>query len=178
MVSDCGKYLLGGVLVGDASEYGTLLQMMLNKIELPESPEFPILPDSSGKAVPALGADALPDTAQIRSCNNVSKGEICSAVCDGAISIGALKTCTKAGTAQAAALPVTQIMKAEMKKQGMAVNNHLCEHFPYSRQELCFTRVRVGKFKSFDALLAAAHGNGMAAHLQADRGSILASVLE
>jgi nitrite reductase (NADH) large subunit len=30
----CGKYLLGGVMVGDASEYGTLLQMMLNKIEL------------------------------------------------------------------------------------------------------------------------------------------------
>src|SRR5471032_2224096 len=26
VVSDCGKYLLGGVMVGDASEYGTLLQ--------------------------------------------------------------------------------------------------------------------------------------------------------
>ncbi len=60
VVSDCGKYLLGGVLIGDASEYGTLLQMMLNKIELPESPEFLILPDSSGKAKPALGADACP----------------------------------------------------------------------------------------------------------------------
>lgn len=40
VVSECGKFLLGGVMVGDASEYGTLLQMMLNKIELPESPEF------------------------------------------------------------------------------------------------------------------------------------------
>jgi nitrite reductase (NADH) large subunit len=31
VVSDCGKFLLGGVLVGDAAEYGTLLQMMLNR---------------------------------------------------------------------------------------------------------------------------------------------------
>jgi nitrite reductase (NADH) large subunit len=36
VVSDCGKRLLGAVLVGDAAEYGTLLQMMLNGIELPE----------------------------------------------------------------------------------------------------------------------------------------------
>src|SRR5204862_4099243 len=61
--------------------------------------------------------------------------------------IGALKSCTKAGTACGGCVPlVTQIMKAEMKKQGMAVNNHVCEHFPYSRQEL-YHLVRVGKFK-------------------------------
>ncbi|MDT6961180.1 nitrite reductase large subunit NirB [Cupriavidus sp. SZY C1] len=175
VVSDCGKYLLGGVLVGDAAEYGTLLQMMLNRIELPESPEFLILPSSDGQAKPALGADALPDTAQICSCNNVSKGQICAAVTDGATSIGALKTCTKAGTACGGCVPlVTQIMKAEMKKQGMAVNNHLCEHFPYSRQEL-YHLVRVGKFKAFDDLLAA-HGKGLGCDIcKPTVGSILAS---
>ncbi|MNM52242.1 Nitrite reductase [NAD(P)H] [compost metagenome] len=175
VVSDCGKYLLGGVLVGDAEEYGTLLQMMLNRIELPESPEFLILPSSDGKAKPALGADALPDTAQICSCNNVSKGQICAAVGDGATSIGALKTCTKAGTACGGCVPlVTQIMKAEMKKQGMAVNNHVCEHFPYSRQEL-YHLVRVGKFKSFEDLLAA-HGKGLGCDIcKPTVGNILAS---
>ncbi len=175
VVSECGKYLLGGVLVGDATEYGTLLQMMLNKIELPESPEFLILPSSDGKAKPALGADALPDVAQICSCNNVSKGEICAAVCDGATSIGAMKSCTKAGTACGGCVPlVTQIMKAEMKKQGMAVNNHLCEHFPYSRQEL-YHLVRVGQFKTFDDLLAA-HGKGLGCDIcKPVVGSILAS---
>lgn len=175
VVSDCGKYLLGGVLVGDAAEYGTLLQMMLNRIELPESPEFLILPSSDGKAKPALGADALPDTAQICSCNNVSKGQICTAVTDGATSIGALKSCTKAGTACGGCVPlVTQIMKAEMKKQGMAVNNHVCEHFPYSRQEL-YHLVRVGKFKTFDDLLAA-HGSGLGCDIcKPTVGSILAS---
>ncbi|MFL6659621.1 MAG: nitrite reductase large subunit NirB [Massilia sp.] len=160
VVSECGKYLLGGVMVGDASEYGTLLQMMLNKIALPESPEFLILPSADGKARPGLGVDALPDSAQICSCNDVSKGALCAAVCGGATTIGALKSCTNAGTSCGGCVQlVTQVMKAEMKKQGMAVNNHLCEHFPYSRQEI-FHLVKVGHIKSFADLLAE-HGSGM-----------------
>ncbi|MBA5606843.1 nitrite reductase large subunit [Duganella sp. FT3S] len=160
VVSDCGKYLLGGVMVGDASEYGTLLQMMLNKIELPESPEFLILPQSDGKAKPGLGVDALPASAQICSCNAVSKGTLCDAVGGGATSIGELKSCTGAGTACGGCVPlVTQIMKSEMKKLGMAVNNHVCEHFPYSRQEL-FHLIRVGKITTFADLLKQ-HGKGL-----------------
>ncbi|BCG04408.1 nitrite reductase large subunit (plasmid) [Paraburkholderia sp. PGU19] len=160
VVSECGKQLLGAVMVGDATEYGTLLQMMLNRIELPEAPEFLILPQSDGKARPGLGADALPEAAQICSCNNVSKGEICAAVCAGATSIGAVKSATCAGTACGGCVPlVTQVMKAEMKKQGLAVNNHVCEHFAYSRQEL-YHIVRVERIKTFDALLEK-HGNGL-----------------
>jgi nitrite reductase (NADH) large subunit len=160
VVSDCGKYLLGGVMVGDASEYGTLLQMMLNKIELPESPEFLILPQSDGKAKPGLGVDALPASAQICSCNAVSKGALCDAVGNGATTIGELKSCTGAGTACGGCVPlVTQIMKSEMKKLGMAVNNHVCEHFPYSRQEL-FHLIRVGKIATFADLLKQ-HGKGL-----------------
>ncbi|WP_426339992.1 nitrite reductase large subunit NirB [Pseudoduganella sp. S-14] len=160
VVSDCGKYLLGGVMVGDAGEYGTLLQMMLNKIELPEAPEFLILPQSDGAAKPGLGVDALPAGAQICSCNDVSKGAICEAVAGGATSIGAIKQCCNAGTSCGGCVPlVTQIMKAEMKKLGMDVNNHVCEHFPHSRQEL-FHLIRVGQIKSFEDLLAR-HGKGM-----------------
>ncbi|QRX83838.1 nitrite reductase large subunit NirB [Glaciimonas sp. PAMC28666] len=160
VVSDCGKFLLGGVMVGDASEYGTLLQMMLNRIELPEAPEFLILPQADGNAKPGLGVDALPDTAQICSCNNVSKGDLCAAVCGGVTNIGDLKSCTKAGTSCGGCVAlVTQIMKSEMKKQGLAVNNHVCEHFSYSRQEL-YHLVRFGKIKSFDALITQ-HGKGL-----------------
>ncbi len=160
VVSDCGKYLLGGVMVGDAGEYGTLLQMMLNRIELPEAPEFLILPQSDGAAKPGLGVDALPAGAQICSCNDVSKGAICEAVAGGATSIGAIKQCCNAGTSCGGCVPlVTQIMKAEMKKLGMDVNNHVCEHFPHSRQEL-FHLIRVGQIKSFEDLLAR-HGKGM-----------------
>jgi len=175
VVSSCGKYLLGGVLVGDAAEYGTLLQMMLNKIELPESPEFLILPQSDGNARPALGVDALPDSAQICSCNDVSKGTICAAVCGGAVTIGDVKSCTAAGTSCGGCVAlVTQVMKAEMKKQGLAVNNHLCEHFAFSRQELHHL-VRVNQIKTFPALLAQ-HGKGLGCDVcKPAAASILAS---
>ncbi|SAL47863.1 nitrite reductase [NAD(P)H] large subunit [Caballeronia cordobensis] len=159
VVSDCGKFLHGAVMVGDATEYGTLLQMMLNKIELPEAPEFLILPSSDGKAKPALGVEALPEAAQICSCNNVSKAEICAAVCAGATSIGAIKSSCKAGASCGGCVPlVTQVMKSEMKRQGLAVNNHICEHFPYSRQEL-YHIARVEGHRTFGALLAK-HGKG------------------
>lgn len=160
VISEDGKQLLGAVLVGDATEYGTLLQMALNGITLPAEPEFLILPSSDGKAKPGLGVDALPDTAQICSCNNVTKGAICAAVGDGATTIAQMKSCTKAGATCGGCVPlVTQVMKMEMSRRGMAVNNHLCEHFAYSRQEL-FHLVRVGNIRSFDDLVAR-HGKGL-----------------
>ena len=160
VVSECGKYLLGAVMVGDAAEYGTLLQMMLNKIALPDAPEFLILPQPDGKARPMLGVDALPAGAQICSCNDVSKGALCEAVSGGATTIGAIKSCTGAGTACGGCVPlVTQVMKAEMKKQGLAVNNHVCEHFAHTRQEL-YHIVKAGKIRTFAALLEQ-HGSGL-----------------
>jgi len=176
VVSADGKQLLGAVLVGNADEYGTLLQMALNGITLPAEPEFLILPSSDGKAKPGLGVEALPDTAQICSCNNVSKGQIGAAVGNGVCTIGEMKACTKAGATCGGCVPlVTQVMKAEMAKRGMAVNNHLCEHFAYSRQEL-YHLVRVGQVKTFDELLAK-HGKGLGCDVcKPTAASILASV--
>jgi nitrite reductase (NADH) large subunit len=160
VVSDCGKRLLGAVLIGDAAEYGSLLQTALNGLPLPEAPEFLILPQSDGNARPAIGVDALPAAAQVCSCNDVSKAAICDAVAGGACDIGAIKSCTGAGTSCGGCVPlVTQIMKAEMQKQGLAVNNHLCEHFPYSRQELHHL-IRIGGLHTFGELLHK-HGRGL-----------------
>jgi nitrite reductase (NADH) large subunit len=160
VVTEDGKRLLGAVLVGDADDYGSLLQYALNGIELPTAPEFLILPASDGQARPALGVDALPDTAPICSCNSVSKGQICTAVGEGATTLGAIKACTKAGTSCGGCVPlVTTLMKAEMSRRGMAVNNHLCEHFAFSRQEL-YHLIRVGQIRSFDELLSR-HGQGL-----------------
>ncbi len=160
VISADGKSLLGAVMVGDATEYDSLLQIALNGLALPADPEFLILPASDGQAKPGLGVDALPDSAQLCSCNNVSKGQVCAAVGSGATSIGALKTCTKAGTTCGGCVAlVTQVMKAEMKRQGLAVNNHVCEHFAYSRQEL-YHLVRVGNIRSFAELLGQ-HGDGL-----------------
>lgn len=175
VVSEDGKQLLGAVLVGNADEYGTLLQMALNGIALPEEPEFLILPSSDGKAKPGLGVEALPDSAQICSCNSVSKGAICAAVGEGACTVAELKACTKAGATCGGCVPlVTQVMKFEMARRGMAVNNHLCEHFAYSRQEL-YHLVRVGQIKTFDELLAK-HGQGLGCDIcKPAAASVLAS---
>jgi nitrite reductase (NADH) large subunit len=160
VVSEDGEKLLGAVLVGDAAEYGTLQQMALNGIKLPAEPEFLILPSSDGKAKVGLGPDALPDGAQLCSCNNVTKGQICAAVGGGCTTMGEIKACTKAGATCGGCVPlVTQVMKFQMAKLGMAVNNHLCEHFPHSRQEL-YHLIRVGGIKTFGDLLAR-HGKGL-----------------
>ncbi len=160
VVSADGQFLLGAVLVGDAAEYGTLQQMALNRIKLPAEPEFLILPSSDGKAKVGLGPDALPDSAQLCSCNNVSKGRICAAVGEGCGTIGAIKSATRAGATCGGCVPlVTQVMKFEMARRGMAVNNHLCEHFPHSRQEL-YHLIRVGGIKTFSDLLHK-HGTGL-----------------
>ncbi len=175
VVSEDGKQLLGAVLVGDAVEYGTLLQLALNGIALPAEPEFLILPSSDGKAKPGLGVDALPDTAQICSCNDVTKGQICAAVGEGVCTAAGMKACNKAGASCGGCVPlVTQVIKMEMAKRGMAVNNHLCEHFPYSRQEL-YHLVRVGEIKTFNDLLAR-HGSGLGCDIcKPTAASVLAS---
>ena len=59
IVSADGKKLLGAVLVGDCSDYDTLLQYFLNGIELPADPQTLILPYNAGDA-PTLGAGARP----------------------------------------------------------------------------------------------------------------------
>jgi nitrite reductase (NADH) large subunit len=161
VVTEDGSRLLGAVLVGDAEAYGTCLQMMLNGLPLPEFPEELILPQRSGMPAPAgSGLAALPADAQICSCNNVSKGDICTAVEKGCTTIGAIKKTTKAASScGGCASLVTQILKSELKRKGVAVDNHLCEHFPYSRQQL-FHLVRIGSLDSFDAVLGA-HGRGL-----------------
>ncbi len=157
VVAEDRKQLLGAILVGDAADYGTLLQMVLNPLPLPEHPEELILPAREGKK--GLGIDLLPDSALVCSCNGVTKGTICAAIANGCNSLGSLKKTTKAATSCGGCGPLAkQILDAEMKKRGFRVNNHLCEHFAFSRQEL-FHLVRIENLKTFDELLKA-HGQG------------------
>ena len=57
IVSADNKTLLGAVLVGDTSDYGNLLQLVLNAIELPENPDSLILPAHAGSGKPSIGVD-------------------------------------------------------------------------------------------------------------------------
>lgn len=174
IVSEDNKTLLGAVLVGDTSDYGNLLQLALNHIALPENPALLILPAGSGEK-PALGVDSLPDSAQICSCFDVSKGDIVNAVQAGCHTVAALKAETRAGTGCGGCIPlITQVLNAELSRQGIEVNHHLCEHFAYSRQEL-YHLIRVEEIKSFDALLAK-YGQGYGCEVcKPTVGSLLAS---
>ncbi|MGB1765316.1 nitrite reductase large subunit NirB [Alloalcanivorax xenomutans] len=97
VVSEDGRRLLGGVLVGDAREYNTLLQLMLNDMALPETPEQLILPAAQG-AAPALDVTRLPDSATLCQCQNVTKGALCQAIAEGHCDLAAIKQCTGAAT--------------------------------------------------------------------------------
>lgn len=155
VVNADGSLLLGGILVGDAAAYGTLLQLMQNQMRLPDNPLSLLVPAAEGGAIASMSVENLPDSAQICSCNNVTKGQICTAIReDKSLDVPTLKKCTKAGTGCGGCVPlVTDLLKAELKKAGVEVKNHLCEHFPYSRQEL-YHLLRVGQIKSFDHLLS------------------------
>ncbi len=72
VVSDDAKTLLGGVLVGDAAQY-PLLRPLVGR-DLPGDPAAMIGP--SGGAT--IGIGALPDEAQVCSCNAVTKGRCSS----------------------------------------------------------------------------------------------------
>ncbi len=174
VVSGDGKQLLGSVLIGDADDYSNLLQITLNNIELPEHPDSLILPGYAGGGS-ALGVDALPETAMICSCNNVTKGDLVCAVQDGAQTVAELKSCTKAATTCGGCTAlVGQVLNAELEKLGVEVNTDICEHFPYTRQDI-YNLVRVGQIKSFEELLEK-HGTGQGCEIcKPLAGSVLAS---
>lgn len=152
-ISEDGKKLLGGILVGDADAFNILLQMVQNDMPLPPNPEDLILGSRGGEPIGG-GIEALPDTAQICSCEDVTKGGICSAIEEnGFESIDEVKKCTKAGTGCGACTPmVTDIFNAKLKSMGKVVKKVLCEHFDYSRQEL-FDLIKINEIKDYDELL-------------------------
>jgi nitrite reductase (NADH) large subunit len=174
VVSQDKKRLLGAVLVGEASGYGTLLQYCLNGIALPENPDSLILPQRSDESV-GLGPDALPASAQICSCYDVSKGQICSAIEAGCTTVGGLKAETKAGTGCGGCSALLKsVLDCELTKLGVEVSTDICEHFPHTRQDL-YNLVMVEEIKTFDELLDKhGKGNGCEVCKQAV-GSILAS---
>jgi nitrite reductase (NADH) large subunit len=154
VLSDDGRTLLGGILVGDAGAYATLRPMVGRP--LGADPSGFLLPE--GAAAPR-SAD-LPDDAAVCSCNNVPAGRIRRAVSqDGCTDVAAVKACTKAGTSCGSCLPlVKKIVGAELARAGITVSTALCEHFALSRAQL-FDVVRVSGLRTFSEIIAR-HGTG------------------
>ncbi|QTP54197.1 nitrite reductase large subunit [Billgrantia sulfidoxydans] len=157
VVSSDGKRVVGAMLVGDNSYYDTLHQYYANRIELPEDPAALILP-AGGEAAPALGPDALPATATICSCHNVTKGDVCASIDAGAVDLGAVKGATKASTGcGGCAALLKNLVDHELESRGVEVDKSICEHFAHTRQEL-YDIVRVEGIKTFSELMEK-HGN-------------------
>jgi nitrite reductase (NADH) large subunit len=157
VLSDDASRVLGGILVGDASEYGTLRALVGADTPLPDNPARLILPAADGDGG---GAVALPATAQVCSCHNVSHGEICAAIAEHDLTdLGGVKKCTKAGTGCGSCVPMVKtILTRELTAAGVAVSRALCEHFDHTRAEL-FDIVRVKQITTFSRLLTE-HGRG------------------
>lgn len=152
VVDGSGKKLLGAVLVGDTDAYDTLLQYCLNDIDLPEQPESLIMSGLEGDAA-QLSPDALPDTAVICSCHNVTRGAVVNAIAGGCCSLADVKCETKASTGCGGCGPLLkQLVDTELEKQGVEINTDICPHFSYTRQGL-FHLIQVEEIKSFDDLL-------------------------
>ncbi len=168
-----GKKLEGAVLVGDASEYGLLSQICKKGMELPEQPETLLVKSGDHHDV-SIEYD---DNEVICSCKNVTAGGIKSGIEEqGLTSFDALKKATHVGTGcGGCAMVAKDIFEGEMKKKGVEIDNSLCEHFAYTRQEL-FNIVKVTGAKSFDEVLNS-HGKGTGCELcKPAVASILASV--
>jgi nitrite reductase (NADH) large subunit len=148
VLSDDAKTLLGGILVGDASAYGSLRPLVGG----------PLGGDPAAYLMPADGVAAptaeLPDGALVCSCNSVTAGAIRHAVGEeGCQDVAAVKACTKAGAACGSCVSmIKKIVGAELIKTGATLSTALCEHFELSRRQL-FDAVRVSGLRTFSAVI-------------------------
>ncbi|HEY0952438.1 nitrite reductase large subunit NirB, partial [Nocardioides sp.] len=174
VISEDGRRLLGGILVGDASAYGVLRPMVASGIALPETPEDLILP--AGRSLTEIG---LPDEAQVCSCNDVTKAQILAVVGEGGTcdSASCVTKCTKAGSTCGSCKPVVKkVVEEFFAARGLVVDKSLCEHFSLTRQEL-FDVVAVHGYTRFDDIIEA-HGRGRGCDIcKPTVASILASQL-
>lgn len=153
IVSKDGRSLLGGILVGDASDYNMLHQIYLNGLAIPENPEDLILGARGGEEAGLGSVLDLPDTAVVCSCESVTKGAICCQVEAGIDTVKGLAAETKVTTGCGGCKPmVTDLLNETLKAAGKVVKETICEHFDYSRQEL-FDIITMKNIRSYDELL-------------------------
>lgn len=111
-----GDYLLGGILVGDTSNYTKFCSLASGRNPSTLSPSKLIIGSSANNED---DVDLLPDDTQVCSCHNVSKGTLVEAIRPCCESVAELKKRTKAATACGGCEPTLKlIFQNEMKKMG------------------------------------------------------------
>jgi nitrite reductase (NADH) large subunit len=161
VVSADGSRALGAVLVGDATAYPSLLQVITGTTPVPDEPARLLArgPQVGGDGAVGGGLAALPAEACICTCENVSKGAIEDAVGGGCPDVAAVTCATRAGSGCGGCVPqVTTLVHAALRSQGVAVSTDLCPHFAHTRADL-FELVRIHGYRTFAEVLTA-HGTG------------------
>ncbi|HEY5921572.1 MAG TPA: nitrite reductase large subunit NirB [Kofleriaceae bacterium] len=169
VVTADGGQLVGGILVGDTSDYARLVH--LTRVKKPLNGELPLF----GRA--GAADTELPDDAQVCSCNNVLACTIRDRVRSrSAATVAELKACTKAGTGCGGCLPlITDLLHTELERAGRTAKRVLCEHFAHTRQEL-YEITAATKVRTFDELVGK-HGVGTGCEVcKPTVASILASI--
>jgi len=159
-ISHDGKKLLGGILIGDVSDYNMFHQIYLNGLPIPVDAEELIIGSKvDGKESMGSVLD-IPDAAQICSCESVTKGTICKAIIeDGCSSLNEVIAKTKVTTGCGGCKPmVIDLVNETLKSIGKEVDEIICEHFKYNRQDL-YGIIKIKKLKTFNEVLDAC-GNG------------------
>lgn len=150
------RRLVGGILVGETQDFTRLQHLTRSATTLSDGLDELGMASGGGVA----REFALPDEAQVCSCNNVMAGALRANVRagDGA-TVDDLKRLTRAGTGCGGCLPVVvDLLAAELKSMGKTVRPRLCEHFAYTRQDL-FHIVASKRIRTF-AELVESHGQG------------------
>ena len=159
-VTKDSKTLLGGILVGDSSDYNALFQIYSNAMPLPKNPEDLILGSRSGESSTLGNVMDLPETAIICSCENVTKGAICCSLTEGkSETLYDVIQNTKATTGCGGCKPmVVDLVKVTQKSMGKEVKDVICEHFQFNRQEL-FDIVKINHYTNYYEVIDH-HGKG------------------
>jgi bacterioferritin-associated ferredoxin len=167
-----GKRVLGGMLLGDASAFSTLSHYARTGEAIPGTPEGLLLGER-GEAAGGGGLAALPDAAQVCSCNNVSKGAIVGAVRGGACELGELKACTRAGTSCGGCMPQVVDLLDASSRPWAAARAGACASTSTSRAARCSTSSACGASTRSRSCCASTAGRPGLRDLQAHRGQHL-----
>ena len=164
--------VVGGVLVGDTSGYEILHAMATGAMPTTDVASL-VVPSAIAGGVEGV---ELPDSALLCSCNNVCRGAVKEAVCNGTHNLADLVAETTAGTGCGGCKPdVGSLLLAQLDELGITADRSICAHFDYSRQQL-FDLIRFHRHSTWAAVVTA-HGQGRGCEVcRPVVGSILASL--
>jgi len=158
--------LLGGLLVGNAEDYYSLLNLSKQDTLGNKVPGDLFLGGSS-----AEGAEDLSDDSVVCLCQKVTKGQVVDAIKnEDCCTIPEIKKCTTAGNGCGGCVLSTgfipKILKATLESMGKTAFTGISAHFPFTRAEL-FEIIRVKELKTYDQVVAECARAGKIPDLQA-----------